>query len=112
RQTISNGFKRIATDRMLFDILPFLSNTIYTKLDELTLRIETGFGITLYRGFQVSQGTQGLVAQIFTTNQFYWGCAIGLNRKLKLITNSPFPIPLIHAPEVKDTRIAVFSLIS
>jgi hypothetical protein len=85
----------------------------------------------LYRGFQVSQGTQGLVAHVFTiavlkrgevwgrvhayalcpmpyalcpmparapnvtekgyTNQFYWGCAIELNRKLKLITNSPFP---------------------
>jgi hypothetical protein len=37
RQNISNGFKRTAIDRMFFYILPFLSSTIYTKLDELTL---------------------------------------------------------------------------
>ncbi len=37
RQNISNGFKRTAVDRMFLYILPFLSSTIYTKLDELTL---------------------------------------------------------------------------
>jgi hypothetical protein len=39
RQNISNGFKRTAIDRMFLYILPFLSSTIYTKLDELTLLI-------------------------------------------------------------------------
>jgi hypothetical protein len=37
RQNISNGFKRTAIDRMFLYILPFLSSTIYTQLDELTL---------------------------------------------------------------------------
>jgi hypothetical protein len=50
----------------------------------------TGIDITLYRGFQVSQGTQGLVAHVFTTNQFYWGCAIDLigNSNSSLIPHS------------------------
>ncbi len=48
RQNILNGFKRTAIDRMFLYILPFLSSTIYTKLDELTLdrlvdRIERDF---------------------------------------------------------------------
>jgi len=43
RQNMSNRFKRTAIDRMFLYILPFLSSTIYTKLDELTLLLITLF---------------------------------------------------------------------
>ena len=83
--TILNPGEKLYTTRLLKPLLYLpLSLSLETKEEG---RIQTGFGITLYRGFQVSQGTQGLVAHGVTTNQFYWGCAIELNRKLKFITN-------------------------